>query len=69
MRNKRKKITGKKLWDENFEKIRLNKSKKRAVIIRTIIFICFSVIFIRLMVLMVFDHDVLSQKAEQQSNI
>ena len=66
MRNKRKKITGKKLWDENFEKIRLDKSKKRAVIIRTIIFFCFSAIFIRLVVLMVFDHDMLSRKAEQQ---
>ena len=66
MRNKRKKITGRKLWDENFEKIRLDKSKKRAVIIRTIIFFCFSAIFIRLVVLMVFDHDMLSRKAEQQ---
>lgn len=56
----------KKLWDEDFEKIRLTKSKKRAVIICTIIFFGFFVIFMRLIVLMVLDHDVLSQKAEQQ---
>ena len=66
MRYKRKRIAGKKLWDENFEKKRLDKSKKRAVIIRTIIFFCFFAIFIRLIFLMVFDHHALSEKAEQQ---
>lgn len=56
----------KKLWDEDFEKIRLAKSKKKAVMVCTIIFFCFFVISMRLIVLMVFDHKVLSQSAEQQ---
>src|SRR4030065_1811960 len=34
----------KKLWDEDFEKIRLSKSKKRTEFVRTIIFFCFFVI-------------------------
>ena len=67
MRNKRKiLIEGKKLWDEDFERIQLAKSKKRFIIIRTIIFFCFFVVFVRLIVLMVFDHEMLSQKAEKQ---
>lgn len=55
-----------KLWDEDFTKIWLKKSKNRAVILCTIIFFCFSVISMRLIVLMVFDHETLSNKAEQQ---
>ena len=45
MRNKRKiLIEEKKLWDEDFEGIQLAKSKKRFIIIRTIIFFCFFVV-------------------------
>jgi cell division protein FtsI (penicillin-binding protein 3) len=56
----------KKLWDEDFEKIRLTRSKKRAIVVCTIVFFCFFIVFIRLFVLMVFEHEVLSQKAERQ---
>jgi cell division protein FtsI (penicillin-binding protein 3) len=66
MRKRRQRLPVKKLWDEEFEKIRLQKSKKRTVIIRTIIFFCFFVVFVRLFVLMVLDHEMLSKKAEQQ---
>ncbi len=56
----------KKLWDQDFTEIRLKKSKNRAVIIYTVIFFCFSVIFVRLIDLMVLDHEMLSSRAEQQ---
>lgn len=66
MINRRTKKRERKLWDEDFTKIRLKKSKNRAVILCTIIFFCFSVIFLRLIILMVFDHEALSHRAEQQ---
>ncbi len=58
--------TERKLWDRDLAKIHLRRSKKRAVILCTIVLFCFSVIFLRLIVLMVFDHEVLSQKADRQ---
>ena len=66
MVNKRTKKTEKKLWDEDFTKVQLRRSKKRAIIPCTIILFCFSIIFLRLFVLMVLDHEVLSQKADRQ---
>ncbi len=66
MVRRRIKKNDRKLWDEDFTKIRLNKNKTRAIIFFTIIFFCFSVISLRLIVLMVFDHETLSNKAEQQ---
>jgi cell division protein FtsI (penicillin-binding protein 3) len=66
MKNRKNKIAERKLWDEDFEKIRLEQSKKRAIIIRTIMYFCFFSIFIRLVFLMVFDHGVLSEKAARQ---
>jgi len=66
MKNRGIRNIEKKLWDEDFERIRLTRSKKRAIVICTIVFFCFFVVFIRLIVLMVFDHEVLSQKAERQ---
>jgi cell division protein FtsI (penicillin-binding protein 3) len=66
MKSRRKRIAEKKLWDEDFDKIRLKQSKKRAVVIRTIIYFCFFVIVTRLVFLTVFDHDALSKRADQQ---
>ncbi|GBE06220.1 MAG TPA: penicillin-binding protein [Nitrospirae bacterium] len=56
----------KKLWDEDYTKTRLKRSKNRAVILSTIVFFCFSVICVRLSYLMVVDHEKLSQRAERQ---
>lgn len=55
-----------KLWDEDPVKIPLQKSKKRAVVLVTIILFCFAAIFLRLVNLMVLDHEKLSQRAAQQ---
>lgn len=56
----------KKLWDEDPVKIPFQKSRKRAVVLFTVIFFCFAAIFLRLIDLMVLDHDKLSGRAEQQ---
>ncbi len=61
-----KKIQIKKLWEEDLTKIQLKKSKKRAVILITTIFFCFGIISFRLINLMVFDHEALSQRARGQ---
>ena len=63
-RNKRE--IGRKLWDEDLGKTWLNKSKKRAVVLCTIVVFCFVVILMRLIGLMVVDHEKLSQRAEMQ---
>jgi cell division protein FtsI (penicillin-binding protein 3) len=55
-----------KLWDQDLEKIRLTKSRKRSLVIYTIAIFCFCAIFVRLIFLMVFDHGMLSHKADQQ---
>ncbi len=55
-----------KLWDQDFTGARLKESKNRAVVIYTVIFFCFFAVLIRLVVLMIVDHEELSQKAEQQ---
>ncbi len=57
---------GKMLWDENPAEIPLKKSRKRAVILVTVIFFGFAVIMLRLITLMVVDHEKLSKRAEQQ---
>lgn len=67
MVNRRKKrVEIKKLWDEDPAKLQLKKSKKRAVILITIIFFCFALISFRLIDLMILRHEILSQKAGQQ---
>ena len=57
-----------KLWDEDPVKIPLQKSRKRALVIVTVILFGFAVIFFRLITLMVVDHDKLSGRAAQQYN-
>jgi len=57
-----------KLWDENPAEIPLKKSRKRAVVLFTVIFFGFAVIMVRLVGLMVLDHDKLSKRAAQQYN-
>jgi cell division protein FtsI (penicillin-binding protein 3) len=66
MLNRKPKREEKKLWDEDITKIRLKQSKKKALILCTVILFCFSVIVIRLVGLMVFDHETLTQKADRQ---
>lgn len=66
MLNRKAKREEKKLWDEDITKIRLKQSKKKALILCTVILFCFSVIVIRLVDLMVFDHETLTQKADRQ---
>ncbi|MEK6527781.1 MAG: penicillin-binding protein 2, partial [Nitrospirota bacterium] len=66
MLNRKAKREEKKLWDEDITKIRLKQSKKKAFVLCTIILFCFSVIVIRLVDLMVFDHETLTQKADRQ---
>lgn len=55
-----------KLWDENPAEIPLKKSRKRATVLFTVIFFGFAVIMVRLVGLMVLDHDKLSKRAAQQ---
>ncbi|UCH82197.1 MAG: penicillin-binding protein 2 [Nitrospiraceae bacterium] len=66
----RRKNTGntemRKLWDEDPVKIPLQKSKKRGLVLVTIVFFCFAVILFRLVDLMVVDHEKLSERAAQQ---
>jgi cell division protein FtsI (penicillin-binding protein 3) len=66
MARRRQRVEMKKLWDEDPRKIPFEKNKKRALILTTIIFFCFSVIFFRLVDLMILDHEKLSGRAEQQ---
>ncbi len=56
----------KKLWDEDLSNIHLNKSKRKAVILATVICFGFAAISFRLINLMVFNHKTLSQKANRQ---
>jgi cell division protein FtsI (penicillin-binding protein 3) len=65
-RGKTDRIETRKLWDEDPVEIPLQKSKKRAFVLVTIILFCFAAIFLRLINLMVLDHDKLSQRAAQQ---
>ena len=55
-----------KLWDENPIEIPLKKSRKRAVVLITIVFFGFAVIMVRLVGLMVMDHDKMSERAARQ---
>ncbi len=66
MAKRRQKVEMKKLWDEDPRKIPFEKNKKRALILTTIIFFCFAVIFLRLIDLMILDHEKLSGRAERQ---
>jgi cell division protein FtsI (penicillin-binding protein 3) len=66
MKKRGKRGKERKLWDEDLDKARLDRNKKRALVINTIVFFCFLTILVRLVFLMVLDHGVLSQKAEQQ---
>ncbi len=65
-RRRQESLYAKKLWDENPSEIPLRKSRKRAVVLVTAIFFAFAVITLRLIGLMVIDHDKLSERAEQQ---
>ncbi len=66
----RKKNTGnvemRKLWDEDPVKIPLQKSRKRGLVLITIVLFGFAVILFRLVDLMVVDHEKLSKRAAQQ---
>lgn len=55
-----------KLWDEDLTKIQLKKSRKRAVILRTIIYFTFAIIIFRLINLMVLNHESLTKRADLQ---
>jgi cell division protein FtsI (penicillin-binding protein 3) len=65
-RKKNENSETRKLWDEDPVRIPLQKSKKRGLVLVTIIFFCFAVIILRLVDLMVIDHDKLSGRAETQ---
>ncbi len=60
------KVEMRKLWDEDPVKIPLQKSKKRGIVLITIVFFGFAVILFRLADLMVVDHEKLSERASQQ---
>lgn len=67
-RRKIERVETRKLWDENPVEIPLQKSRKRALVIVTVILCCFAAIFMRLIDLMILDHDKLSGRAAQQYN-
>lgn len=67
MRYKRaRKMDIRKLWDEEIIKSHYMNIRKRATILTAIILFGFCVIFLRLVDLMVFKHETLIQKAQQQ---
>ncbi len=67
-KRKRQIIESRKLWDEDPVRIPLQKSRKRAVILITIISFCFAVIAVRLIDIMVVDHEKITKRASQQYN-
>jgi len=66
MRKKRVDFEIKKLWDEDPARQQFEKSKKRALILITVIFFCFIIISFRLIDLMIFHHESLSERAKIQ---
>jgi len=54
------------LWDQDFSAVMLQRCKKRAAVIFTVFFFCFAVILIRLVDLMVIDHDRMVERASRQ---
>jgi cell division protein FtsI (penicillin-binding protein 3) len=56
----------KKLWDEDLSSLQLKKSRRRAVVLITVICFAFSVISFRLIDLMVLNHETLSKRASKQ---
>lgn len=67
-KKRRQQIETRKLWDEDPVKIPLQNSRKRALILITVIFFCFAVIVARLVDIMILDHEKLSQRAARQYN-
>lgn len=63
---KKDNLDSRKLWDEDPNRIPLQKSRKRALVVNTIVLFGFAVIFLRLVDLMVIDHKMLSSRAERQ---
>lgn len=55
-----------KLWDEDPKRIPLEKSRKRALILVTVVFFGFAIVFLKLVDLMVFDHEKLAERAARQ---
>ncbi|RJQ57085.1 MAG: penicillin-binding protein 2, partial [Nitrospiraceae bacterium] len=65
--NRRKqKVEERKLWDEEIRQLPLEKSRKRGIVIITVMLFGFAVILFRLADLMIFDHEKLSERAAQQ---
>jgi cell division protein FtsI (penicillin-binding protein 3) len=60
------KVQDRKLWDEDTRQMPLENSRKRGVVIITVILFGFAVILFRLVNLMIFDHEKLSERAAQQ---
>jgi len=61
-----KKAEERKLWDEDTRRLPLENSRKRGIVIITVILFGFGVILYRLLDLMVLDHEKLSGRAAQQ---
>lgn len=66
LKGRKKKSEERMLWDEDLKKGSLENSRKRAIVITTIILFGFAVILFRLVNLMIFDHEKLSEQAAQQ---
>jgi cell division protein FtsI (penicillin-binding protein 3) len=66
VKRRKKAVEVRKLWDEDPKKIPLQKCKKRALVLITIVFFGFAVIFFRLIDIMVLDHEKLSGRAMRQ---
>jgi cell division protein FtsI (penicillin-binding protein 3) len=66
VKRRKQKVEDRKLWDEDLKNIPFENSRKRAVVIITIISFGFVVILFRLINLMIFDHEKLSERAARQ---
>ncbi len=66
LKGRKKKSEERMLWDEDLKKSSLENSRKRAIVITTVISFGFAVILFRLVNLMIFDHAKLSGQASQQ---
>lgn len=66
MTMRQRKDRGPKLWDKDPNRARIEKSRKRALVIYSALIFCFFAVFVRLSFLTIFDHEALSAKADNQ---
>jgi len=62
----RRRLSPMKLWDHDRTQVRLEKIKRRAIVVFTVLFFCMGIMVFRLIDLAIFEHDRLAGIAEKQ---